>query len=737
MAPSYPRTSYIDDRRSSGAYRDSYRSGPDRPPPARRDSRDGRYANESREIRSPHESRAPREYPPREHRRDNEPPRPHADSNFRSPEGPKRMSNHSPSGLPDRPPESSNRMSNNSPAGLPDKPFRRINTDKNIATKNSVDGSPMTSAMPKASNPKLQAAFENAYNWGEKCNKRLLLSIRRSKIAQETTQRQTESEKFVQKAPSFPPYVGLGDNFSQIDRAFDDECKVAEDEYIRGLEQLVACFATVPEPAATNRQDPVIAALEAKVDQISQTVAKRDEQIQNLLEENKKYSALKSDLDELQLKFRTFEDTISSLQSRQVIMDTENRSLKQQVEDLQSNGEKDSKDSKASRVHLAEFIKQSSDTSAARELFEMRTDERVRDIETKLAQFTDYNDIKEKLEDLDVNTLNDVSEAWVDNIKSQYNDYKERRHPDDLSIYEIFQSLRQRVDSLQASQTNVPPSNNETVLSMNTIEAAIKTNIEIFEQNLNKAIAGRDNLISDLLDDTAARISSLEEKDSGHSELSNRIQLLEQWSVRCSPWIDPIQGPTLAERVANLEGRGLGHRIDRIDLDVGGLSRKFEALASDVAQLAKPEWVEHRLQQWLASAGMNSSLVKDVKDHQRRIPTMELAIKTLDTQFQNLTTKQVAECIMRLLNPVFEQRLGKVEAKANQLEAKANLSDQTVNEQLTVLNTYMKSMKTGEKRTASPNNLEESNKRRRLEVNGRHPTTLQQQQAASDRHPSS
>ncbi|KAI1311101.1 hypothetical protein F5Y03DRAFT_321328 [Xylaria venustula] len=720
MAPNYPRNSYIDDRRSSGAHREPYRSGADRPPPARRDSRDGRY-NESREIRSPHESRASHE-----RRRDNETSRPHADTNFRPPEGPKRMSNHSPSDLPDRPSEGSNRVLNNSPAGLPDKPggglhFRRINTDKNVTINNSADGSSVTPSMPKASNPKLQEAFENAYNWGEKSNKRLLLSIRRSKIAQETTQRRTETEKYLQKAPIFPPYVGQGDNFTGIDRALDDECKVADDEYFRVLEQLVACFATTSEPAATNCQDPVIAALEAKVEEVSQIAA-------NLLEENKKYSALKSDYDELQLKFRAVDDKIHVLESRQVIMDTENKGLKQQLEDLQSNTDKEIKSSSA---QLAKSIKQSSDALDAQGLFEIRAEKRFRDVETKLARFTDYDEIKEKVEDLDVNTLNDVSEAWVDNMKSQYNDYKERRRPNDPSIYETIHSLRQKLDSLQVSQKNVPQSN-ETVLSMDAIEAAINTNLKMFEENLNKAIIGRDDLISGMIDNAATRISSLEERESGYAKLAKRIELLEQWSVKCSDWMDKNEG--LAERVTNLEGKRLGHRVDRIDLNVGGLSQKLEALESDVAQLVKPEWVEHRLQQVLVNTGINASLADNVKDYQRRLLAIELAIKTLDSQFQNISTKQLAEHIVRLTNPVFEQRLGKVEAKANQLEVKANGSDKTVNRHTEQLNTFESALasftnrlKTSEKRTGSPGDPDDSNKRRKLEVNGRLPNALQQQ----------
>ncbi|TGJ78848.1 hypothetical protein E0Z10_g9916 [Xylaria hypoxylon] len=714
---------YSDERRHAGPHREPYRLGERDRPPMRRDSRDGRYRHEPADVRSPHEPRNAREY-----RRDNEPPRPRSEANPRILEGPRSMSSNSAAGAPDKPSEELH--------------FKRINiaSDKHITT-NSATGNVPTPTMPKAKNPELQDAFENVYNWGEKLKKRLLLSIRQNKVAQESNQRRLENEKIDKSAKSFAPFIGLNNRFNATDSALNEQLKVVDDEYYGGIERLVACLTAVPEPAAANHQDPVIASLEAKIDQISQLAAKQTEQIKGLLEENKKYSALKADHDALQLKFSTFDNAIYTLQSQQANIDTENKSLKKQLEDLQS----DTKNNlKSSEVQLTELSKRLSIATEAQELFETVLKERITGIETKLDDFTDYDDIKGKLDELDLVTFNEICQTWVDNnLKTQF-EQSNQRHQDDSSTQEALQSLRQEVDSLRNSHATVSQPDKGIDLSMEAIEATISTKIAAAEksinEDINKLCQGRDNIYGDLIDGAVARITILERGASNYSGLEPRIQLLERWKADRSTLVNQTQDPNLAERVTFLEGKKVGHRVDRIDLDVGDLNRKYEALKSEVGQLVKHDWFDLRLQDLLKSVSITSGLVNDVKDLQRKIPTIELATKALDTQFQNLSTKQLAEQIVRLTNPVFEQRLGKLEVKTNNLEANVNKHDRTVNhhaQQLKQFSGLVRVWEPGEKRTTSPGHLDEPSKKRKLDTNGRHPSPLQQQQRNNrDRHPS-
>ncbi|KAI1132352.1 hypothetical protein F5Y10DRAFT_219749 [Nemania abortiva] len=725
---------YADDRRHSGSRPESYRPGDRDRPPYRRDSRDfrdSRHPADSRDVRSPHEPRNPR-IPGR----DNDQPRPHVDTTFKTS-------------------ETSRIKKSNSPASaLPGKPgdglhFRQMDatSQKSIAASSAILNPP-TPIIPRAENPDLQEAFESAYKLGEKCNKRLLLRIRKDKSAQERAQRRLENEKFAAKAPAYPPYNGLADKFNATDRDFDDQLKVAEDEYARELEQLVARFTTA-KPTVINNQDSVAAALEVKVEQMSQLVAKQTDQIRTLLEDhktllenhktllennkslvedNKKsrdsissletnynsiksnyddlkadYTALKSGHDVLESECRSSNHTIKTLQSQQANIDAENKSLRKQLMDREES----------------------------RKSFENGLESRITGIEATLSE------IKEKVDELDMVSFDEICTAWVSKeytLKTLYEEYRERCYRNEPSVDDALESLRQEVESLRVGHSQ---SSTEAALTVQAVETIVSAKVAAAEQSISHETQtfceGRDNILGDMIDSVSARIDVLE-NGAKHAGLETRIRLLEQRKATgsTSTSSDKNHDPNFAAHVGRLDG--IGHRLDRIDLDVGELARKHETLENEVSQAKKRDWVDARLQESLNNFVANSGLLNDTKDLQRKIPALELAIKTLDSQFQNLTTKQLAEHIVRLTNPAFEQRLGKVEAKANQLESKAIGSDRTVSqltEQLSSITVVLRSLTPHEKRVASPGHADEPSKKRKLEVNGRHPSPLQQQQRNS------
>ncbi|KAI0116277.1 hypothetical protein GGR51DRAFT_312607 [Nemania sp. FL0031] len=728
---------YADDRRHSGS-RPGFGPGDrdrDRPPYRRdsRDFRDARHTTDPREARSPHDTRDTRT--PREYRRENEPQRPpRIDTSTKAP-------------------ESSKIVASNSPASAASKPgdglqLRQIDTtlQKSIVTS-SATVDPPTPVIPKAQNPDLQEAFENAYRWGEKCNKRLLLTIRKNRIAQERTQRRLENDKFLAKAVAYPPYSGLADKYDLADRDINDQLKVVEGDYARELEQLVARFTTAKPTTMINNQDSSVADLEAKVEKMSQLLAKQTEQIQSLLEDNKKsrnsitsletdymsikssyddleanYKALKSGHDALESESRSFSDTIQTLQSQQTSMDAENKSFTNQLTDTRTDM---AKRFGSVQGQLTEF--RNAITDGEKRIISLETT--TSDSEGLEEMKEKFDEVKDKLDELDLTTLNELCDAWVTteyNLKTQHEEYRQRRQ-NSSSTDDALQSLRQEIDSLRAAH---PQPGTGAVLSIQAVEAMVNAKIAAAERAISKKnetyCEGRDNIFGEMIDDVEARTKVLEIGVAKHSVLEGRIQLLEKWKATGSTPIDKNQDINLAERVDRLESLKIGHRVDRIDLAVGDLGRKYEALKGEVSQALRREWVESRLQEL--------GLSNDTKDLQRKIPAIELAIKTLDSQFQNLSTKQLAEHIVRLTNPGFEQRLGKVEAKANQLEGKANGNDKTFNhhrERLDSITAQLRSLVSSEKRVASPSNSDEPSKKRRLEVNGRHPSPLQQQQRNS------
>ncbi|KAI0518315.1 hypothetical protein F5B22DRAFT_80650 [Xylaria bambusicola] len=734
---------YADDRRSSNTRRESYRPS-ERSYTAQRDSRDGRYVKEPGEIRSPHENR-----PPREHRRDNESPRPNNDATSNPSEGSRRIPKISAANLPNKPGDGPR--------------INRINivTDKHIATNPSPAGNSTAITMPDAKNPKLQETFQNAYSWGEKHHKRLLLRIRRDKLGQERDQHRQENQKFSKGADKYPPYRDhvLNEKFESIYRAVDDETQAVENEYRRDLERLVSSLMTTSEPATVNRQDPVIAALEAKVEQVSEQAAKQAEQIQSLLEENKKFSTLKSEYDALrsdhdalrsdhdalrsdhdalkshykalESKICTCEDKTHELQLQQADMTSENESLRKQLEDLRD-------DTQAHDVKLAQVAKQSTDAAKAQQasiesqkVFVTGLEERMAGIEAKLDDFKDYGDIKEKVDELDMSTLMEIYSGWGDNtynLKTLLAEYSEHRDQNGCSISETFRSLRQTVNSLRVGLSNSPLSHVDTPSLTETIKRVVEPEIEaaktLIETDNKILCEGRDRLIASMIDALKARVTLLEDPALGHSELSNRVHSLEQWRVQCDPSMDRSQGLNLVERVTLLEGKEFGHHIDRIDITVSKLSEDYDALKSDVSRLPEQDWVEDRLQQVAGSFGIYSEIVDEAKDSRRKLLALELAFVNLESKYQNLNTKQLAEHIVRLTNPGIEQRLGRLETRSEQLETKLSGSDRTTAYHTEQLNSLLKTVKSiGEKRTASPGQLDESVKKRRFEINGRHPSS--------------
>jgi len=691
------------------------------------------------------------------------------------------------------------------------------NTDLDILGKSAINGTTensSTTAIPKAKNSELQEVFECAYRWSEEYSKRILLNIRKTQSARENNQRRYENDKIQAKASRFSPYNEIGARFAQKDVDLDHQLRSSEENCLHELERLVSRLTSAKhatKPVTTAAQDQTIATLEAKMTEISQIASKQAEQLQGLLKVDERsrqtmaslersfdsikteheslkdaYNSLKSDRDSLESRVNTLDQSLQSLLSQQVKTENENKSLKQQLRNIQTGADK------ALEARLLKLAQKSTppvsqaeltqgkmdlaaletklnniDTSRKRveaglgeQIKNMEADfhERMRGVETglgerieniqrgfneqiggvnsKLKDFDDYEDIKEKLDELDIVTLNEVCEAWVSsdyNLKTQYDEYRDRHRQVNSSSDADGQLPHEGADLQPTDQVNA-----NTTLSSEQIEAIVtaKVTAEIgaVEKSINektkKFCEQKDGVLAEIIEDGLARIATLEAAGASSSKLEARIQLLEQWKA-ATTWLDQKEASNIAERLGLLEGKSSGPRMDRIELEVSELSRKLDTIKIEVGQLVKREWVELRLQEALTGVTTGPGLLVQVKDLQAQIPALDQAIKVLDSQFQNLSTKQLAEHISRLINTSVEQRLAKLEAKASQLEGKASNTDKQVYQNLESLHQIhdlLERLTGGKKRTASPNIQDEMNKRRRLDVNGRHPSPLQQQQ---------
>ncbi|KAJ3576689.1 hypothetical protein NPX13_g3617 [Xylaria arbuscula] len=668
--------------RERGRDREPDRSDGERSLPGRRESRNDRYAKGPSNSGSPYENRTSRE-----NRRDNESPRNNHESI---------SSNLAHLRL----------LSNNSTAGLPDKPgdgldLNRMDTAsaKHIATKSSSAIASGTPIKPMAKNPKFQEPLANVCKWGDKYYSLVRARMRRDKLALEEKQHKQELAKFSKNAKDYPPYrdCGLGDKYDEASRTINDQVKMLEDECLSTLEQVFASFANASKPVAVNHPDPHLAALEAKVERISVQASSQNKQIQSLLEENKSLSALK----------------IQALESQQKAINAENKGLKEQLQELQCQTEGKIK---LHNIELAQLTKQLADVTEALKVSPIDLDGRVTGIETKFNDFKDYVDIKEKVEELDLSLLDTIVSAWGDkewNLKTLLAEYEEYRYQTGSSFSEALRVHNQAICSLQEIRTNATPSHQDPPPSFEMLEEAIDAKIEVAKRLINEKNEeyneGRDNMIAVMIDNQGKQISTLD----------TRVRSLEN-----APRMEQSREPNLAERVSLLEGGNIGCQVDQTKVDVSKLSRDCEALIHDISQLPTRQWVDVRLLELLDNLGVYPRLTNEVRDFQQKLSVLEAGYLTLNQLYNNINTKHMAEYILKLVNPLFEQRLGKVEAKCGQLEVRAVGTDRIVSQ-------YME-------KHQSPGQLEEPNKKRKHnEANSRHPSPLQQQRNGFVRNPAS
>ncbi|KAI1809499.1 hypothetical protein GGS20DRAFT_284095 [Poronia punctata] len=341
--------------------------------------------------------------------------------------------------------------------------------------------------------------------------------------------------------------------------------------------------------------------------------------------------------------------------------------------------------------------------------------ERLDGTDAKLLKFEEYDNFKEKLDELDVVTLNEVCEAWVSsdyNLKAQYEEYRDQHE--------------QKVPSLDAAPHDQPPqletalvrtaeASAEVPLPTGQVEGIISAQIATAKKSIMdetiQYCEKRDDLLVDLIDSSSARLNALEESASQRSSFETRIELLEQWKTTAASIMDHHQHSNLAERLTMLENDPIGHRVDRLDYDVKDLTLKLDNTRVEVGQFVRRDWVESRLKE------ATSSIQRDI---QLRLLGLEQAVKVLDFQFQNLSTRELAVQIGGQINKNYEQKLSQVEAKLDHMGIKVGDCTQRLSE--------MRDWSGGgQKRAASLGNQDEANKRRRLNTNAVHPSPQQQQ----------
>ncbi|KAI0389446.1 hypothetical protein F5Y17DRAFT_448950 [Xylariaceae sp. FL0594] len=673
--------------------------------------------------------------------------------------------------------------------------------------------------VPRAKNPEIQDAFECAYKWAEAWSKRVIVIMRNAKSDRENSQRRHEYEQIKTKSSKFPPYTEIGTKFAQKDNDLHDLLRATEENYLQELERFASRFAPrsapVPDaakPLAVTAQAPAIAALEAKVAEISQLALNQAGQIQELLEAEARsrqassalekrfesiksehdsmkeaYISLKSERQALQSQMGALDEGLRSVQSQQTQAFNESRSFKQRLKNLQTGGDKafevrirnlvqesrpavSQAEVPQNKVDVAGLETKLNEVDASRKRAEADLEEWIKKIEagfqertqgieaglgeriesvqsgfnerfgavdSKLEALADYEDVKDKLDELDTVTLNELCEAWVSsdhNLKAQYEEYKAHRKRKDKSPAPVLGASPQASGHVNANSALTSQQIESTVTSK--LATALAGVEKATQDKIIEFCEQKDSMLVEIIEDGLARIAALETAKPPGDRFEARIQLLEQWKATTA-WSDRKEISSITERLGLLESRSKP-RMDRIELELSELTQKLDTIKMEVGQLVKRDWVELRVQEALTGVTVTPGLSNEVSDALQRIAAVEQQIRVIDSQFQNLTTKQLAEHISKLINANWELRLAKLEGSSNQLHGKIGEHGTRISRLAELIQQLQDFVTGNKKRPLSPsiqNVQEEINKRRRTEANNRHASPLQQQQQQQQQQP--
>lgn len=570
--------------------------------------------------------------------------------------------------------------------------------------------------VPKAKDPQLQGVFEAVYKWNEISQERTLLKLQEDKLLREDGRRQNEVGKIVNKVDDFAP-------FSEFQRRFDESAKTeregvqkhrlqVEQQHREDLERFLSSILShalaKPQAAAAATVAQNTTALSALEDQFAgfkqQALQQASEQQKHNSEAQKQIETLLSDHEKTTEKLNALDRDYKALKSEHNVLQSENAELKRQLTKLEPTN-----------VEITQKIQEEIDQlSKAFQALVIRID----DVETKVSTFM------EKVEELDMVTYNEVLETWIDH------DFKNKVFSNDRAIATLQQSLQSMQEStasrfdksdslaqetrkaLEAVDTvQVPQPQPDSRMSGDgeaALQILVDEKLKPFGEVLQKIVAESAEACADMVEEVRAHVDKIETnigalERSGAAtkeELVSQIQFLSQTAAQ------------LETRFGLLEGLKLSQRLDLVGRRHLELEQKVVAC-----------------QQNNANGGTNNcdalQIIKpDIDDAKRRFNALELAIRAINTQWSNLSSKQMAEMILVQLDPYGqrnEARIAKIEKEANELTTKLSNIEQSIIPLAKDCKrlTDITKAPTPEKRPASPGSpADESTKKRKLGENG-------------------
>ncbi|KAI1471897.1 uncharacterized protein F4812DRAFT_198010 [Daldinia caldariorum] len=559
--------------------------------------------------------------------------------------------------------------------------------------------------IPKPKDPKLQEVFEAMYKWNETSQERVLMILRRNNSLREDNRRRSELSKVANKVNDYAPY-------SEFQRRFDESRKSERDEVSTNLTKLDHRCAEDLERAvsAITSSKPQVAdntslqALEARFAEFQKQSSEQQKQISRA---HAQIETLRSDREMSSQAFNNLDKNFKMLKSDFNALQSENLQLKKQIADLDA------------------LKKTQDDMNRLSKDFGSFTS-RVDDVEGKVATFMG------KVEDLDMETYNEILGIWIDHdfkskvftnekaivaLRRDFNSFQEtavsRFEKNDSSI----QETRKLVEDVESSRPAASQMGNETPIDKHEQNVFIGNKLDEFKKVIEKTVTTSNDVCADMVDEVSARMDKVEVDvktlgqllHSKHPDMTIQINKLKQAMEEQRAELENLQ-----TRLKLLENEGFDPKINPLIIRLAHVEEDMRHLQQSNAPGAATD----------SDAVMNA-IKSDMEDAKKRFEALEFSIKTLDHQWANISTRQMAAHILQHLDNYGqrnESRIASVENEVKKLRDKLAILEHN----LTLLRdpkhlvNIIKASPLG-KRPASPASpAEDPAKKRKLDTKGQH-----------------
>ncbi|KAI0900435.1 hypothetical protein F4806DRAFT_491325 [Annulohypoxylon nitens] len=541
-------------------------------------------------------------------------------------------------------------------------------------TANHQTGSATITVIPKAKDSKIQDVFDAVYKWNKISEDRSLLKLQKGKLLREDQRRQAEANKISGKVDDYAPYLEFKHRFEESGKAERDDVSKQlaklDEQYAEELEKVVCAISShAPVSPHAAIQTESLSKLEAgfkkQQEQIQKLIGLQETSTQATNALNQGLNALKSENASLKSDYASLKSNFTTLESDCGALKTENSELRHQIANF--NSTQDS--AQRAQENADKFFKEL-------QLLKARMDT----MESKM------HGSMEKIEDLDMETYNEILEAWIDH------DFKNKLLSYDTSITTIRQDLQSFQESATSRLSRSETLIQETGVALQALEKARqvtpqRTNRETEDTKafveekhaslievMQKTVADSGDACAEMVDEVTTRLNGIElmvntlqlaTVPSKDPDMAAQIKTLQQnMDQQCQNLNQ------LMNRIALMENQRLGAEIGAVNASLAELNNQVNGLRQSNGHGG------------IANSETFVNFIKpEIDDAKRRFDALEMSVRVLDSQWSNLSSKQMAERILQHLDPYgqrTEARVYGVENVIKQLEARLSTAEQNL-----------------------------------------------------------